>query len=513
MQGKFFCFLVAAVLTPALVFGADSAFVSRSGSRLIFKGKPVYLLGANAYYLMEQAASGDTTGVRRVLSDASHLGLTIVRTWAFADSPDSTNPGTVQYRPGAFNESALRALDFVVREAKTRGLHLVLPLVNSWDQYGGMNQYVRWRTSNGPASARSNGQEGAMAVTGSHGRSYQIYVQGGMTHDDFYTESIIQQWFRNYISMMLQRVNVFTGIANKDEPCIMAWELANEPRSSDRSGGIVRAWLRGMSAYAKLIDPHHLIGSGEEGFDVSAEGYDAQMYDGQSWLFDGTEGISFTDDLSVSDIDFGSIHLYPDSWGILRSSGASWIEDHLRIAGGLQKPLVIGEFGVNQDQATTYESWLTSGLLDGIAGAAVWQLLDSAQVDPEGFGIYCPSPDQVCTVIQSMAEEFLRKTEQGALPLPATVTLMQNYPNPFNRETVISYTLPFDANVDLSLYNLLGEHVRTLASGFQHAGLRKELFDGWSVASGAYFYTLRMSGVGSESPSTSPVTRKLLLIR
>ena len=505
----FWLLITAAFITPSSP-AADSAFVSRAGSRLMVGGTPVYLLGANAYGLMEQAAHGDTAGVRRVLTDVSRLGLTFVRTWAFFDSPDSTNPATLQYRPGVFNETALRALDFVVREAKARRLYLVLPLVNSWDQYGGMNQYVSWRAAIGPASARAGKFEEGATVTGSHGRSYRTVVQSGFSHDDFYTDSLIQLWFSGYISTIVGRVNVFTGIPNADEPTIMAWELANEPRSSDRSGTIVREWLRRMSATMKLLDHNHLVGSGEEGFDVSPQQFDSRAYGGQSWLFDGTAGLSFSGDVALPGIDFGSIHLYPDSWGILRSSGTDWIEDHLKIAGGFGKPLIMGEFGVIQDQGITYESWLTSGLLDGIAGAAVWQLLDSARSDPEGFGMHCPSADPVCSVIEAMARDYANKSSPGVLPLPASVMLLQNYPNPFNRETVISYTLPLDAEVDLTLFDALGKCVRKIVSGFRSAGVRKELLDARGLASGAYFYTLRISDV---NPAPVPVTRRLLLIR
>ena len=44
---------------------------------------------------------------------------------------------------------------------------------------------------------------------------------------------------------------------------ILGWELANEPRSSDRSGAIVRAWAASMSGHLKSVDPNHLVGTGE----------------------------------------------------------------------------------------------------------------------------------------------------------------------------------------------------------------------------------------------------------
>jgi hypothetical protein len=74
--------------------------------------------------------------------------------------------------------------------------------------------------------------------------------------------------------------------------------------------------------------------------------------------------------------------------------------------------------------------------------------------------------------------------------------LNQNYPNPFNPETVIEYVLPENSKVDLSVYNILGEHVRTLINQYQKAGYRKTTWDGKDqagrrVSSGIYLYRLK----------------------
>jgi len=134
-------------LPQAQATAAD--FVRRDGSNLTLGGRPFWWTGANAYFLMESAARGDTAAVHEVFASARSLGMKVVRTWAFHDSPDSLDPTVMQFRPGAFNERALRALDYVVARAPDYGLRLILPLVNSWDDYGGMNQYARWRAEAG----------------------------------------------------------------------------------------------------------------------------------------------------------------------------------------------------------------------------------------------------------------------------------------------------------------------------------------------------------------------------
>ena len=78
--------------------------------------------------------------VIRVLDDCAASGLTVLRTWAFADGPDQWN--ALQPAPGRFDERVFAALDFVVAQAGRRGLRLVLNLTNYWNDYGGMRQYV-----------------------------------------------------------------------------------------------------------------------------------------------------------------------------------------------------------------------------------------------------------------------------------------------------------------------------------------------------------------------------------
>ncbi len=486
------------------------SFVGRSGNRFMLNGSPVYPLGANAYFLREKAALGDTASVQRVLSRAASLGMTVIRSWAFFDSADSTNPAVIQYRPGVFSENALRALDYVIHQASRYHVRLILPLVNSWDDYGGMNQYVRWRSSSGPAMApRSLARVAPSVVRGAMGRSYQVYSANRYGHDDFYTDSLMQSWFAAYAVMLTSRVNSLTGIRYRDDSTIFGWELANEPRSSDRSGRIVFEWLTRMATFLKSVDPNHLVGTGEEGMDVTASGYSSTPYVGQSWLFDGTTGASFSDNISIHAIDFAGIHLYPAAWGIPNSAGNAWIDDHIRLADGRSKPLFMGEFGVSADRGTTYESWLTTLLLDGGSGAAVWQLLDSGMVDAEGYGIQCPSPDQACSVLAEMADAYNAKSRTGSVPLPSDVTLLQNYPNPFNHQTVITYTLPAEGHVRLELFNILGERVMTLVDADRNGGTRKELLDGARLPSGAYFYRLTVSSAGS----TTDVDRKLLLLK
>ena len=68
--------------------------------------------------------------------------------------------------------------------------------------------------------------------------------------------------------------------------------------------------------------------------------------------------------------------------------------------------------------------------------------------------------------------------------------LYQNYPNPFNPKTVISYQLPVISEVELSIYNTLGQRVVTLVSKKQSAGHYTVEWDATGISSGVYFYRI-----------------------
>lgn len=81
------------------------------------------------------------------------------------------------------------------------------------------------------------------------------------------------------------------------------------------------------------------------------------------------------------------------------------------------------------------------------------------------------------------------------ITMPVTYVLKQNYPNPFNPETNIDLFLPKEQDVSLTVFNLLGQQVRTLVNSRLPAGEHTVLWDGKndngaSSPSGIYFYRL-----------------------
>lgn len=74
--------------------------------------------------------------------------------------------------------------------------------------------------------------------------------------------------------------------------------------------------------------------------------------------------------------------------------------------------------------------------------------------------------------------------------IPTSFELFNNYPNPFNPSTTIEYYLPETSNVEISVYNILGEKVSDLNIGIQNKGNHKFLFNGTKLSSAVYIYIL-----------------------
>lgn len=74
--------------------------------------------------------------------------------------------------------------------------------------------------------------------------------------------------------------------------------------------------------------------------------------------------------------------------------------------------------------------------------------------------------------------------------LPSQFKLYQNYPNPFNPETKVTFSVPQASNVDLSIYNILGEKIITLVKGIINAGDHIIYWNAEAIVSGVYFCKL-----------------------
>ena len=377
----------AALLTTGAGAGTpdDSAFVTRSGAHLRLDGKPFRFAGTNNYYLHYQSP----TARDNVIDKAAASGFDVLRTWGWFDTgtADGGNPTAgsqngvyLQYWDGTghpkYNDGpdGLGRLDAVLARARQAGIKLVIPLTNNWADFGGMDKYVEWA--------------------------------GGAHHDDFYTDPTIRGWFRDYITHLLNRTNSITGVKYKNDPTIMTWELANEPRcigsgryprSAACTTDTLTAWADNISTHIRTVDRRHLISVGDEGFLADQPG-------SGDWTRNGGEGVDTVRLAALKNIDVLSYHLYPDGWGKTADWGTAWILEHATLARRLGKPAMLGEFGY-RDKATrntVYQRWTDAAYASGSSGALYWILSDllddgSRYGDYDGFTVYCPSP--VCTTI------------------------------------------------------------------------------------------------------------------
>lgn len=100
--------------------------------------------------------------------------------------------------------------------------------------------------------------------------------------------------------------------------------------------------------------------------------------------------------------------------------------------------------------------------------------------------------------------------------IPSDYVLMQNFPNPFNPTTTIRYALPSAAQVNLSIYNVLGQRVAELADEVQGPGMHTVLWNGRNsanvpVASGVYFYRLEAQPTSGAAAFIS--MKKMMLLK
>jgi len=411
--------------------------VRASGTDLVVDGSRYRFAGTNNYYLMYGAdGAGTQVNVTNVLDDARAAGFDAMRLWAFFLVQDPDEPGRASSIHGEGNsptwfqgwddeagapminegDHGLAQLDFAVAQAGARGIRSVLPFVGNWDAFGGIDQYVHWRDLADDSD--------------------RVWY-----HDDFYTDEIIKGWYKDWITYLLNRRNVYTDIAYKDDPNVLMWELANEPRcrgtalpsSPDAcepgNVGVITAWAEEMGAHVKSIDDKHLLGVGDEGWFCDQE--DPRADDTrEGW--NCSNGIDAAALAALDEIDVVGMHLYPEHWGYDAEWGNEWIREHAALGTAVDKPTVLGEFGIESDPEAgvyrnpVYRQWLDTAYRTGVDGTLYWIL--SGKVadgtlypDYDGFTVYCPSP--VCTTIGNNAERT--RTGVRVYPPVADVDFVQ----------------------------------------------------------------------------------------
>jgi mannan endo-1,4-beta-mannosidase len=376
--------------------------VTRDGTRLLEGGEEFRFAGSNNYYLMYSSRFM----VDDVLETAASAGFNTLRIWGFLDIGNQDGGDSVrgpsngvyfQYWDGqkpAQNTGAtgLERLDYIVARAGQLGLKLVIPFTNNWQDFGGMDQYVRWRAS-------------------SSTETRQWY------HDDFYTDARIKGWYQDWIRALLERTNTLTGVRYREDPTIALWELANEPRcggsnvyprSDACTTQTITAWADELSAFVKSVDPTHLVSVGDEGF------YCLPEDEATNFTENCGDGIDARALIALPNIDVMSVHLYPNDWGQTPDWGTSWISRHIDDARAAGKVSMLGEFGLSNKNIRNrvYRDW-TNAVVQGNGNGALYWILSGLEDDGNLYGDFDGYTIYAGTPTFQLLENFAQTLTQG----------------------------------------------------------------------------------------------------
>lgn len=328
-------FLMLAILSASIDGAAQSPFVVVRDGQFFRGNTPYRFMGTNFWYGMNigmEKASGDRRRLVRELDRLQAMGVTNLRILGLSEGPD-TEPYRVtpsaQPKPGEWNEETLRGLDFLLVEMGKRNMTAVVVLGNFWPWSGGFGQYLVW-----------SGKEGIPYPPphpGGDWNRYMLFASG------FYSCDICVNQYLQAIRTLIGRTNTLTGKPYRDDPTIMSWQLANEPRGI-LSGKAYRQWIETSARVIKSIAPNHLVSIGSEGLTPSR-----------------LAGNRFKRDHRIKNIDYTTAHVWVQNWGwynpekpdeTLASAtekAREYIRNHARMSKAIGMPFVLEEFGISRD--------------------------------------------------------------------------------------------------------------------------------------------------------------------
>ncbi|GBD93883.1 cellulase [bacterium BMS3Abin05] len=314
-------------------------FVHVRGKSFILKGKPYYYLGTNMWYgalLGMKEKPGNRKRLKRELNFLKSIGINNLRIMGASEGTIYSNTVKPAFQPesGKYDERVLEGLDYLLSEMAKREMKAVIYLGNNWIWTGGFAQYVGWAT----------GEKVPNPFLKKY--SWDDFMNFSAR---FYTNKKAKSTYKSYIRMLINRVNTCTGKAYKNDPVIMAWQLANEPRPGRGRPGkknmkAFSQWILNTAEFIKSMDSNHLVSTGSEGL-AGCMG-SAKLY----------KKIN-----ASKDIDYLTVHLWILNWGWFNPEKAEktypeaelkasdYLNKHIRFAEQLNKPIVLEEFGIPRD--------------------------------------------------------------------------------------------------------------------------------------------------------------------
>jgi len=313
-----------------------SSWVEVKGHQFYSNDKPLYFVGANYWHGAILASTGRGGNRERLIKELDMMkdcGITNLRILAGAEGPDNqpyrVTPA-LQTAPGVYNDTLLDGLDYLMTELAKRKMHAVLFLNNTWEWSGGFSQYANWN---------GLGEIPYPEIKPNTWPQFMAFSAQFLSNDS------CKNQFKKHISFMLNRVNRYTNVKYTEDPAVMTWEIANEPRAlSDANKPIFAQWISETAAYIKSIDNKHLVTTGTEGKHGCEQ--DIELF-----------RLLHAD----KNIDYMTIHIWPKNWGWINTDSIpqtvdraieltnKYINLHIEVAQAINKPLVLEEFGLPRD--------------------------------------------------------------------------------------------------------------------------------------------------------------------
>ncbi len=314
-------------------------FIKVKGTQFELNGKPYYFTGTNFWYgcyLGSPGPTGDRERLKRELDLLLENGITNLRILAASEKSyiKTSLVPAIQPEPGIYNEDLLEGLDFLLYEMKKRNMHAVIFLNNYWEWSGGFVVYNKWFGSG--IDVDPNKPE----------YSWPDFMNYSA---EFYRNEVANKHFKEFIKKIITRKNKFTGQYYFEDPTIMAWQLANEPRPGGNDDALPYLdyffkWIDETAAFIHSLDPNHLVTTGNEGLRGCLDSEEIYLIAHKS-----------------KNIDYITFHLWPKNWGWFDAKridetfsstvqkAIDYINKHIIYARQLNKPITLEEFGLSRD--------------------------------------------------------------------------------------------------------------------------------------------------------------------
>ncbi len=315
-----------------------SEFVTVEGTHFCLNGHPYYFVGTNVWYGGYLGSAGETGDRERLIQELDRLqanGIANIRVLGISEASElkrAVRPAAMT-KPGQYDETLLAGLDFFLAEMAKRDMKAVIYLNNFWQWSGGMSQYVTWFTGQ-PAIDPD--------VTG----DWNGFMDNSAK---FYGIEAAQAAYRDVIETLVTRKNTITGTRYNEDPTIMSWQLANEPRPGSDANGRANAdvftrWIHDTAGFIGELAPHQLVSTGNEG-----------------WMGTAGDRDLFTESHKTPNVDYLTFHMWAANWSWYDPKSAAatydsawkkaqdYLEWHIDAAAALGKPIVLEEFGINRD--------------------------------------------------------------------------------------------------------------------------------------------------------------------